>query len=111
MKIDVLDDPASVATHAANWIARRMRDAVRRRGGCRVAVSGGTTPAPMFDALAAMELPWRDVHLFQVDERIAPDGDADRNAVQLAEHLIERVSIPTRNVHLMPVTAASLSRA
>src|SRR5689334_4163888 len=111
MKIVVLEDPEAVALHAANWIARRIRDAVRRRDVCRLAVSGGSTPAPMFDALAAMDLPWASTHVFQVDERVAPDGHPDRNANQLRDHLLDRISIPKRNVHLMPVTAADLDRA
>ena len=58
-----------------------------------------------------MDLPWGEVHLFQVDERVAPDGDPDRNAVQLRTHLIDRVPLRAANVHLMPVTAKSLGRA
>jgi len=111
MKIVVAQDPQQAAAHAAQWMARRIRSAVRLRGECRVAVSGGSTPALMFDDLATMELPWSSVHVYQVDERIAPDGDADRNAGQLAEHLTNRVPIKRANVHLMPVTAKSLSRA
>jgi 6-phosphogluconolactonase/glucosamine-6-phosphate isomerase/deaminase len=65
----------------------------------------------MLDALAAMDLPWRSVHVFQVDERVAPDGDPERNAVQLTEHLLTKITIPKRNVHLMGVTSASLPRA
>ena len=91
-------------------MARRIRTAVRLRGVCRVAVSGGSTPALMFDEMATMSLPWDGVHLFQVDERVAPDGDPDRNTVQLTEHLVAKVAIPKRNVHLMPVTSASLTR-
>lgn len=92
-------------------MARRLRSAVRLRGSCRVAVSGGRTPALMFDDLAMMDLPWGQIHLYQVDERCAPDGDPDRNATQLAEYLIRHVRIPKRNIHLMPVTAKSLKRA
>ena len=84
---------------------------MRRRSICRIGVSGGGTPALMFDDLAAMDLPWSSVHVFQVDERVAPDGDPDRNAAQLALHLTDRVPIRTANVHLMPVTAKSLTRA
>ncbi|MCU1401434.1 MAG: pgl pgi [Acidimicrobiales bacterium] len=65
----------------------------------------------MFDDLAAMDLPWSAVHVFQVDERVAPDGDSDRNAGQLASHLTDRVPIRKGNVHMMPVTAKSLTRA
>lgn len=65
----------------------------------------------MFDALTQMDLPWEHVHLFQVDERVAPDGDPERNATQLTDHLLRHVTIRTTNVHLMPVTAKSLVRA
>ena len=111
MKIVVAATPPQAATEAAIWMARRIRSAVRLRGVCRVAVSGGGTPALMFDDLAEMDLPWSAVHVFQVDERVAPDGDPDRNAGQLAAHLTDRVPIRRANVHLMPVTAKSLTRA
>jgi len=111
MEIVVTTAPPAAAAHAAAWMARRIRSAVRLRGVCRIAVSGGSTPALMFDDMAAMALPWSDVHVFQVDERVAPDGDPDRNTVQLTDHLLARVAIPKRNVHLMPVTNASLPRA
>ncbi len=65
----------------------------------------------MFDALTHMDVPWHDVHLFQVDERVAPDGDPERNATQLTDHLLRHVTIRRANVHLMSVTAASLIRA
>jgi len=65
----------------------------------------------MFDALAGMELPWNRVQLFQVDERVAPDDDPDRNATQLAHHLLRHVAIRRSDVHLMGVTAKSLQQA
>ena len=111
MKIVVAPDPQHAAAHAAQWMVRRIRSAVRLRGVCRVAVSGGSTPALMFDDLAAIDLPWSSVHVYQVDERVAPDGDPDRNAGQLGEHLTSRAPIKRANVHLMPVTAKSLTRA
>lgn len=111
MEILVGPTPQDTASIAAGWMARRIRSAVRLRDVCRVAVSGGGTPALMLDAMATMDLPWKRVHLYQVDERVAPDGDADRNATQLVEHLVDRIEIPQRNVHLMPVTSSSLERA
>ena len=91
------DDPA---TDAATWLARRLRDAVRRRGVASVAVSGGSTAPPLFAALLAEDVPWPQVGLWQVDERVAPDGDARRNATQLDV-------LPIRP-HLMPVTGRDL---
>jgi 6-phosphogluconolactonase len=96
---------------AAGVIAAGLRIACRARGTGSLAVSGGTTPAAMFQVLATADLPWDDVHLFEVDERVAPDGHPDRNATGLAEHLLGRVPIPAGNVHLMPVTDPDLGAA
>jgi 6-phosphogluconolactonase/glucosamine-6-phosphate isomerase/deaminase len=96
-----------VEEDAAGWvarsIARRLRGAVRRSGRASLAVSGGSTAPPLLAALAAGDVPWDVVDVWQVDERVAPDGHADRNANQLAV-------LPGRH-HLMPVTARDLRRA
>lgn len=110
----VLSDPTTVAQHAAHVLARRIRDAVRRRGTCRIALSGGTTPAAMFDALVLLDVPWGSVEIHQVDERVASDGHPDRNATQLLEHLIEPlrgIGCEPGSVHLLPVTAPDLPLA
>lgn len=91
------------AERAAAWIADRLRNADRRRGEALLAVSGGSTAPPMLDALLDRDVPWPTTTVWQVDERVAPDGDAARNAAQLA-------SLPCR-VRLMPVTASDLPRA
>ncbi len=100
MDIRVSDDPAA---HAAAFITRKLANAVRRRGSASLAVSGGNTPQPMLDALAATDLPWEHITTWQVDERIAPDHDPDRNADQLD-------GFPG-TVRLMPVTAKDLRAA
>lgn len=88
---------------AAAWIAHRLRDAHRRRGLAHVALSGGSTAPPMIEALLAEDVPWKAVTAWQVDERVAPDGDPDRNAGQLA-------ALPCV-VEPMPVTSSDLARA
>lgn len=94
------DDPATMCAHS---IARRLRAAVRSRGMAALAVSGGSTAPPMFAVLAGLDVPWRSVGVWQVDERVAPDGDPDRNAGQLP-------TLPGAH-HLMPVTAKDLAAA
>ena len=111
MDVRVADDAAGAADAAARFVARRLRDAVRRRGSASIAVSGGSTPAVMFDVLSTLDVPWASVLVFQVDERIAPDGDPDRNAVQLAAHLSSVVPLPPAQVRLMPVTAVDVRAA
>ena len=106
MDIIVVPDPQSAANQAAAWIARQLRNAASRRGMASVAFSGGSTPALMLAALAELSVPWTVTTVFQVDERIAPDGDPDRNAGLLE---VLRPCRPT--IRLMPVTAGDLAAA
>ena len=62
----------------------------------------------MFAELARLDLPWPQVHVFQVDERVAPDGDPDRNLNDLRANLLDLVPVVA---HLMDVTAADLTGA
>ena len=86
LEIEVLPDAAAVAERGADVVAAAAAAAVEERGAFTFAVSGGRTPWAMFAALAG-RLPWEKVTIFQVDERIAPDGDADRNLTQLERSL------------------------
>ncbi len=106
MNVEVLDDPEAVAQRAAELIAQSARDAITARGRFLIAVSGGRTPWIMLRAFADEQLPWDKIHIFQVDERIAPAGDADRNLTHLRESLLERAPLPEQNLHPMPVEDA-----
>lgn len=105
LSIEVLKDDDAVAKAAAGKIAAAAREAVRERGLFTFAVSGGKTPWLMLRDLASEEVPWRQVHVFQIDERIAPEGDPDRNLTHLHESLLGNVPIPIENIHAMPVNA------
>ena len=106
MNVEVLDDPNAVAQRAAAVIAADAREAVAARGHFLMAVSGGRTPWIMLRALANEQVPWDKVHIFQVDERIAPAGDPDRNLTHLRESLLEHAPLPEQNLHPMPVEDA-----
>ncbi len=97
----MLPDATAVARRGAAIVADRARAAVAERGRFTLALSGGRTPWAMVAALAGEDVPWEDVSVFQVDERIAPDGDADRNLTQLLAALPAGVGV---DLHPMPVT-------
>jgi 6-phosphogluconolactonase len=107
LEVEVLPDPESVARRGAEIVSERASAAVTERGRFTFAVSGGRTPWAMFAELAG-KLPWEKVTIFQVDERVAPDGDPDRNLTQLVR------SLPpggAADVRAMPVDASDLDRA
>jgi 6-phosphogluconolactonase len=111
MKLEVFDDAESVAQAAAAAIAADARAAVAARGRFIMAVSGGHTPWIMLRALAGEEVPWKDVHVFQIDERIAPAGDPDRNLTHLRASLLEHAPLPPNQIYAMPVELPDLEAA
>jgi 6-phosphogluconolactonase/glucosamine-6-phosphate isomerase/deaminase len=100
MEIHVEPTSPAASAYTARRIARRLADAVASRGAAAIAFSGGGTPKPMLDLLAVTDLPWQAITAYQVDERVAPDGDPARNA-----GLLDVLPLPERNLKLMPVTA------
>ncbi len=111
MKVEVLPDQVSVATRAARLIAAAARAAVAERGRFALAVSGGHTPWLMLAILAAEPVPWEAVHLFQVDERVAPTGHGERNLTRLRESLAWDAVLDRLHLHPMPVEDGDLSAA
>ena len=108
MKIEILPDAAAAAREAARHIAAAAREAVLARGKFVIAVSGGHTPWQMLRDLTREDIPWKRLHVFQVDERIAPAEDPDRNLTQLKESLLSSVPLPQEQLHAMPVEASNL---
>ena len=111
MKIEILPDADAVAQKAAELIATEARAAVKARGRFIVAVSGGHTPWLMLRALANEDVPWQSVNVIQVDERVAPAGDPDRNLTHLRESLLEHAPLRPEQIHAMPVEASDLEAA
>jgi 6-phosphogluconolactonase len=111
MKIEVLPDADAVAQTGAEIIAAEARAAVKARGRFVVAVSGGHTPWQMLRALANEDVPWESVNVVQVDERVAPVGDPDRNLTHLYESLLEHAPLRREQIYAMPVESPDLDAA
>ncbi|MBV8728800.1 MAG: 6-phosphogluconolactonase [Acidobacteriia bacterium] len=111
MKIEVLADSGAVAERAAAVIADYAWDAIASRGSFVMAVSGGHTPWIMLRWLAAAHLPWRAIHVVQVDERVAPAGHPDRNLTHINESLLANAPLPPDQLYAMPVESPDLEEA
>ena len=111
MEVRVLDDADAVAREAAAVIAAEARAAVAARGRFIMAVSGGRTPWQMLRALAGEKVPWKGMHVAQVDERVAPAGDPDRNLTHLRQSLLAHAPLPPEQIYAMPVESPDLEAA
>ena len=111
MEIRVLADAMAVASEAAKVIAGEARAAVAARGRFIMAVSGGHTPWEMLRVLAREEVPWKSVYVAQVDERVVPEGDPDRNLTHLRDSLLEHAPLRPGHICAMPVESPDLEAA
>jgi 6-phosphogluconolactonase len=101
VKIEVFDNADMAAKRAASIIAEEARQSVALRGRFIIAVSGGKTPLKMLRALADEDVPWEGMHVFQVDERLAPEGHPDRNLTHLRESLLGHSPLHPEHIHAM----------
>jgi len=93
IETQILADADAVPKEAAKVITATARATVAALGRFVIAVSGGHTPWQMLRLLANEAVPWKSVHVVQVDEKIAPAGDPDRNLTHLRESLLERAPL------------------
>jgi len=106
-ELESVADPDAVARDGAAFVAERARAAVAASGSFHFAVSGGHTPWAMFAELASQTVPWDAVVIYQVDERVAPPDDPDRNLV----HLNKALGSAPAQVRAMPVNDPDLETA
>ena len=111
MQIRQCDSPDDVAVAGANFLLARAEEAIAERGQFTLALSGGSTPWIMLGKLAGHELAWKHVKIFQVDERVAADGDPERNLVHIREKFADRIALPAQNLFAMPVVSDDLDQA
>jgi 6-phosphogluconolactonase len=108
LPVEVCADAEAAALRGAGLLAEEVTAAIAARGACALAVSGGRAPWRMFELLGEHPLDWTSVEVFQVDERVAPDGDSDRNLTHLYASL---PAAAAQSVRPMPVTENDLEAA
>jgi len=104
LNLETCDSPDAVAHRAVAFIAEEARNTVNARGKFVLGVSSESTSTQMLRLLAAEKLPWPAIHIVQVDDKVVPADDANRNLTHLRESL--RGSEALGRVYPMPVEAA-----
>jgi 6-phosphogluconolactonase len=104
-KVEVLANVQAVVDRTYDLVVAALSDAIKDRGQATIALSGGSTPKPLYEKLASADLPWDQVHLFWGDERYVPADHADSNYRMACLAWIDRVPLPPENVHRMDTSA------
>jgi 6-phosphogluconolactonase len=112
----VLPEPGSVAAAAADRIVAAARNAIRRRGVFRIALSGGSTPLRVYRLLVRSPrvdvVDWSRVEFFWGDERNVPPDHRDSNYRLARRALLDLLpGVRPGAVHRMPAELADLDAA
>ncbi|BAZ41771.1 6-phosphogluconolactonase [Calothrix sp. NIES-4101] len=101
-KIEILPDLASLIMRSQQIILANIESAIKERGMFTIALSGGSTPKPLYEAIATQNLPWDKIHIFWGDERYVPPNHPDSNEKMARQAWLDKVNIPAANIHAMP---------
>ena len=100
MNVQILSSAEDLARAAAELFVAKSNEAVAQRSVFTVALSGGSTPKPLYELLAKREqVPWSNMHFFWADERHVPPDDPDSNYRMAYELLLSRVPVSEHKVH------------
>ena len=89
MTEQICNTPVELAQRLAAWIGLRLHGAIEARGHAVLAVSGGKSPLPLFQALRSQPLAWSRVTITLVDERCVPHDHLDSNTALVRTHLMQ----------------------
>ena len=101
-KVEVLPDQAALVERALELTLAKIQTVIQERGLCTIALAGGNTPKPVYEGIAAQQLPWDKIHVFWSDERYVPPDHPDSNEAMARHAWLDRVDIPAGNIHPMP---------
>lgn len=105
-KVEILTDSAALVARASELIVSKIEKAIAKQGFFTIALSGGSTPKPLYEALASQSLPWDKIHVFWGDERYVPSDHPDSNELMVRHAWLDRVNISPANIHPMPTDEA-----
>jgi 6-phosphogluconolactonase len=96
-------DKGKLAHFAAAQFVTQAQRAVAQRGQFLAAISGGGTPAPLYDLLAhepyKQQVPWSQTHIFWGDERCVLPDQPGSNYKQAKEALLDLVPLSDKKIY------------
>jgi len=102
--VEVLPDKKALTARALELILSKVETAIEQRGRFTIALSGGSTPKPLYEAIATQKLPWEKIHVFWGDERYVSPDHPESNQLMARRAWLDRVDIPPANIHPMPTS-------
>ncbi len=102
--VEVLPAFDALIERSLDLVVQQLRDAIAQRTQATIALSGGSTPKPLYEKLAEQDLPWDKIHIFWGDERYVPMAHPDSNYRMARLAWLDKVPFPPENIHPMPTS-------
>jgi 6-phosphogluconolactonase len=103
--VEILPDRTALIERSVSLVVKKIQQAIQTQGRCTIALAGGNTPKPLYQALAKQSLPWEKIEVFWGDERYVPADHPDSNQLMARQAWLAQVDIPASNIH--PMTTIS----
>lgn len=100
--VEVLADKTALVERSLELVRGKIDQAIQQGDRCTIALAGGSTPKPLYESLATLNLPWEKIHIFWGDERYVPPTDPDSNQLMARQAWLDRVNFPDANIHPIP---------
>ncbi len=105
--LEVLSSKQTLIDRALEIVTQKILLAIEERSICTIALAGGSTPRPLYEALSQQNLPWEQIHIFWGDERYVAVTSPESNQRMAVEAWLSRVNFPAANLHPMPTGAGN----
>lgn len=104
--VEVLADKATLVERAYEIVVQQIKKVIAKRDRFTIALAGGSTPKPLYEALSQADLSWSKIHIFWGDERYVPADHPDSNQRMVRQAWLNKIDIPADNIHPMKTTGA-----
>ncbi|WP_257454945.1 6-phosphogluconolactonase [Archangium lipolyticum] len=107
----IVVDKEELVGEAADWLAQALNECVAGGQRASLALSGGSTPGPVYRELAKRDVPWALVDFYFVDERFVPPDHPESNYLLAEEALFKPLGVPVHQIFRMPGERADRDEA
>ncbi|MEM6450787.1 MAG: 6-phosphogluconolactonase [Cyanobacteria bacterium P01_D01_bin.105] len=103
--VEILSDRPALIQRAHEFMVTTLQSLIEKQGRVTIALSGGSTPKPLYESMVKANLPWEKIFVFWGDERYVPHDHEKSNFRMTSEAWLNRVPIPAENVFPVPTNA------